>query len=258
VAISIAAAVALFGGGATVGELARRLRCGVCGGRRITVQIGSDPRPAETRQRDHPPSEARAGPPVAETIAALARDPERLHQRVRAALAETWQMSPLGVWLTEHHDEVARLLRGHSAPPWDRLAAGFTAACLLDARRRKPDAETTRHLGSRLRRPASPGRLERHAAATHEDDLGLVRAHRPLVDQLGSRTAAPRTWHTIRRSGAAITSCGQSCARSDGGRGDAAPTGAWRGVRIDRIRLLSRLPGATSLRPRAGGGGGCG
>jgi hypothetical protein len=67
-----------------------------------------------------------------------------LQERFKAAIDETWRTSPLGVWLTEHHAEVARLLRGHRKPPWDRLAADFAAAGLTDGRGRKPNAETAR------------------------------------------------------------------------------------------------------------------
>jgi hypothetical protein len=70
----------------------------------------------------------------------VARPPDPLHERFRAAFAETWRTSPLGVWLTEHHAAVARLLRGHRTPPWDRLAADFAAAGLTDGRGRKPNA----------------------------------------------------------------------------------------------------------------------
>jgi hypothetical protein len=67
-----------------------------------------------------------------------------LQERFRAAIEETWRMAPLGQWMMEHHAEVARLLRGHREPPWDRLAADFAAAGLTDGRGRKPDAETAR------------------------------------------------------------------------------------------------------------------
>jgi hypothetical protein len=72
------------------------------------------------------------------------RPPDPLQERFRAAIEETWRISPLGQWLTEHQAEVARLLRGHREPPWDRLAADFAAAGLTDGRGRKPDAETAR------------------------------------------------------------------------------------------------------------------
>jgi hypothetical protein len=74
----------------------------------------------------------------------VARPPEPLQERFRAAIDETWRTAPLGVWMTEHHAEVARLLRGRRDPPWERLAADFAAAGLLDGRGRKPSAETLR------------------------------------------------------------------------------------------------------------------
>jgi hypothetical protein len=74
----------------------------------------------------------------------VTRPPDPVHERLRAAIDETWRTSPLGQWLAEHHAEVARLLRGHRAPPWDGLAADFAAAGLTDERDRKPDAETPR------------------------------------------------------------------------------------------------------------------
>jgi hypothetical protein len=74
----------------------------------------------------------------------MARQPDPLHERLRAAIDETWRTSPLGQWLTEHHAEVARLLRGHREPSWERLAADFAAADLTDGRGKKPNAETTR------------------------------------------------------------------------------------------------------------------
>jgi hypothetical protein len=37
-------AIAMLGGEATVGDVAKRLRCTGCGGRWVTVQIAADPR----------------------------------------------------------------------------------------------------------------------------------------------------------------------------------------------------------------------
>jgi hypothetical protein len=37
---------------ATIGDLARRLRCRACGGWEVRVQVATDPRPAEVRERD--------------------------------------------------------------------------------------------------------------------------------------------------------------------------------------------------------------
>ena len=67
-----------------------------------------------------------------------------MQERFRAAIEEIWRTAPLGVWMAEHHAEVARLLRGHRKPPWDRLAADFAAAGLRDGRDRLPNAETAR------------------------------------------------------------------------------------------------------------------
>jgi hypothetical protein len=58
----------------------------------------------------------------------MARPPDPLQERFRAAIEETWRTSPLGQWLAEHYAEVARLLRRHRDPPWERLAADFAAA----------------------------------------------------------------------------------------------------------------------------------
>ncbi len=60
--LGIAEAIRLIGSGdATVGQLARRLLCGACGGReKIYVQIATDPRPAEVREREGPRPETRA------------------------------------------------------------------------------------------------------------------------------------------------------------------------------------------------------
>jgi hypothetical protein len=74
----------------------------------------------------------------------VARPPEPLQERFRVAIDETWRTAPLGVWMTEHHAEVARLLRGHRDPPWERVAADFAAAGLLEGGGRKPSAETLR------------------------------------------------------------------------------------------------------------------
>ena len=74
----------------------------------------------------------------------MARQPDLLHERFRAALEETWRISPLGQWMAEHHAEVARLLRGDRDPPWDRIAANFAAAGLRGGRDRLPNAETVR------------------------------------------------------------------------------------------------------------------
>ena len=62
VPIGVRPAIALLGGEATVGELTTRLRCTGCGGRRVTIQVATDPRPAETQRRDGPRPETRAGP----------------------------------------------------------------------------------------------------------------------------------------------------------------------------------------------------
>jgi hypothetical protein len=74
----------------------------------------------------------------------MARPPDPLQERFRAAIAETWRIAPLGVWVSEHHAEMTRLLRGRRDPPWHHLAADFAAAGLSDGRGRKPDAETAR------------------------------------------------------------------------------------------------------------------
>jgi hypothetical protein len=59
--IGVAAAIAAAGSPeATVGALARRLRCRGCGERRILVQIASDPRPLEVREREGRAPETRA------------------------------------------------------------------------------------------------------------------------------------------------------------------------------------------------------
>jgi hypothetical protein len=59
--LGIAEAIRLMGSGdATVGQLARRLRCAACGGRQVYVQIATDPRPPEVREREGPRPETRA------------------------------------------------------------------------------------------------------------------------------------------------------------------------------------------------------
>ena len=51
--IRVKEAIAAMGSGeATVGELARRLRCTGCGARRIQITVAVDSRPAEMRQRE--------------------------------------------------------------------------------------------------------------------------------------------------------------------------------------------------------------
>jgi hypothetical protein len=61
--IGVRAAIEIMGSGeATVGQLARRLRCGACGGRRVLIQIAADTRSADLRRRDGPPPETRADP----------------------------------------------------------------------------------------------------------------------------------------------------------------------------------------------------
>jgi hypothetical protein len=62
--IGMRPAIAIMGSGeATVGQLARRLRCIGCCGRRVQIQIASDPRPAEIMRRDGPLPQTRAGLP---------------------------------------------------------------------------------------------------------------------------------------------------------------------------------------------------
>jgi hypothetical protein len=61
VPVSIGAAIEVMGSAdATVGELARRLRCRACGGREVRVQVATDPRPAEVHEREGVLREARA------------------------------------------------------------------------------------------------------------------------------------------------------------------------------------------------------
>jgi len=74
----------------------------------------------------------------------VTRRSDPLHERFKAALAATWRDAPLGRWMSEHREEFARMLRPHRQPPWERLAADFAAAGLLDGRSRRPDAETVR------------------------------------------------------------------------------------------------------------------
>jgi hypothetical protein len=74
----------------------------------------------------------------------MARRLDPLQERFRAAIEETWRIAPLGVWTSEHHAEMTRLLRGHRSPPWDRIAENFAAAGLTDGQGRKPTAETAR------------------------------------------------------------------------------------------------------------------
>ena len=59
--ISVRAAVLLMGAEATVGELARRLRCSRCGNRQVGIVLQPDTRPPEVRQRMGPLPETRAG-----------------------------------------------------------------------------------------------------------------------------------------------------------------------------------------------------
>jgi hypothetical protein len=59
--VSVQAAVQAMGtADATVGELARRLRCSGCGGRRVGIVVSADSRPAWVRQREGM-AETRAG-----------------------------------------------------------------------------------------------------------------------------------------------------------------------------------------------------
>jgi hypothetical protein len=61
--VGVRAAIEIMGSGeATVGQLARRLRCGACGGWRVLIQIAADTRSADLRRRDGPPPETRADP----------------------------------------------------------------------------------------------------------------------------------------------------------------------------------------------------
>ena len=60
--LDVPAAIRLMGTGeATVGDLRRRLRCGKCGGRRISVVVRSDPRPAWARKPERPMLVSTAG-----------------------------------------------------------------------------------------------------------------------------------------------------------------------------------------------------
>jgi hypothetical protein len=61
--IGVRPAIALMGSGeATVGQLARRLRCTGCSGRRVQIHIAADPRPPDVIQRDGPLPQTRADP----------------------------------------------------------------------------------------------------------------------------------------------------------------------------------------------------
>jgi hypothetical protein len=62
--IGVRPAIAIMGSGeATVGQLARRLRCSQCGGQAMgQITIASDHRPPEVMHRDGPPPETRADP----------------------------------------------------------------------------------------------------------------------------------------------------------------------------------------------------
>jgi hypothetical protein len=62
-AIGVRPAIAIMGSGeATAGQLARRLRCRRCGGRRAQITIAADCRPPEVIKRGGPPPETRADP----------------------------------------------------------------------------------------------------------------------------------------------------------------------------------------------------
>jgi hypothetical protein len=64
--IGVRAAIQVMGTGeATVGQLARRLRCSTCGGRKVRITIAADSRSAETQRREGPLPETRAGLPRA-------------------------------------------------------------------------------------------------------------------------------------------------------------------------------------------------
>ena|SRR3712207_3141339 len=61
VPISIHEAIRLMGTAeATVGDVERRLRCRVCGWRDVQIQIATDPRPHEVREREGLLQEVRA------------------------------------------------------------------------------------------------------------------------------------------------------------------------------------------------------
>jgi hypothetical protein len=63
--IGILAAIRFMGTGeATVLQLARRLRCSRCGGRRVGIVVQPDTRPPAARESDGPRPETRAGLPA--------------------------------------------------------------------------------------------------------------------------------------------------------------------------------------------------
>lgn len=67
--IEVPAAIRTMGAGdATFGRLARRLRCGGCGNRRVELVLCSDPRPAWVRERDGPAPETMAEPRPASVL----------------------------------------------------------------------------------------------------------------------------------------------------------------------------------------------
>lgn len=62
--ISVRAALRIMESGeATVGDLERRLRCSRCGNRQVGIVIQPDTRSQETREREGPAPETRAGLP---------------------------------------------------------------------------------------------------------------------------------------------------------------------------------------------------
>jgi hypothetical protein len=61
--MGVRAAIRLMGPDATVRQLARRLRCSRCGGRRVGIVVAPDTRPPAVRESDGPRPETRAGLP---------------------------------------------------------------------------------------------------------------------------------------------------------------------------------------------------
>jgi hypothetical protein len=71
----------------------------------------------------------------------MPREPDRLHENLRRALAEAPLHSPLGRWMARQRAELEALFR-EGQPDWMKMAAAFGKAGLRDEAERTPTAES--------------------------------------------------------------------------------------------------------------------
>ena len=71
----------------------------------------------------------------------MPREPDRLHEKLRRALAEAPLHSTLGWWMARHREDLEALFRGDRLD-WVKIAEEFGKAGLRDATDRRPTAES--------------------------------------------------------------------------------------------------------------------